>query len=117
MEEINKLQYHGVYEKVPQLECREGTGRSTMEVKWIDFKTKLMKTTWTSGVDKSLNGVSEERLVRCDSTNKSFFSFAVTDGTGYSEVPGKSGMKLDFIDTSRADSQAAAISEVYGSTR
>lgn len=44
---------------------------------------------------------------------KLLFSYAVTEGIGYLKGDKQSGMKLDFIDISRAYFQADAIRQVY----
>ena len=44
---------------------------------------------------------------------KLIFSYAVTEGIGYLEGKKKEGMKIDFIDISRAFFQADAIRDVY----
>ena len=44
---------------------------------------------------------------------KMLFSMAVTEGIGYQSGNPEEGMKIDFIDISRAYFQADAIREVY----
>ena len=44
---------------------------------------------------------------------KMLLSYAVTAGIGYLPGEGEEGMKLDFIDTSRAYFQADVVREVY----
>ena len=44
---------------------------------------------------------------------KLLFSAAVTEGVGHQNGDKQSGMKIDFIDISRAYFQAASIREVY----
>ena len=37
LDEIKQLYAHGVYEKVPAQECWNATGKTPIQVKWIDI--------------------------------------------------------------------------------
>jgi len=118
LDEIKQLHSHHVYDKVPLTECWESTGRNPVKVKWIDinkgdnvnheYRSRLVAK--EIKMDKRLDLFAATPPLEA---KKLFFSAAVTEGIGYDAGYQQSGMKIDFIDISRAFFQADAIREVY----
>ena len=99
-------------------DCWNSTGRAPVKVKWVDInKGDSVNHDYRSRlVAKELK--MDKRLDLFAATppleaKKALFSAAVTEGIGYKRGDWQSGMKLDFIDISRAFFQAEAIRDVY----
>ena len=118
LDEIKQLHSHDVYEKVPIEECWRSTGRAPVKVRWLDinkgdnvnheYRSRLVAK--EIKMDKRLDLFAATPPLEA---KKLLFSTAVTEGLGYHFGDRESGMKIDFIDISRAFFQADAIREVY----
>ena len=108
-----------MYDKVPLAECWQSTGRAPVKVKWIDinkgdnvnheYRSRLVAK--EIKMDKRLDLFAATPPLEA---KKLLFSAATTEGLGFAAGQDKqSGMKIDFIDISRAFFQADAIREVY----
>ena len=117
LDEIKQLYSHNVYDKVPLAECWQSTGRAPVKVKWIDinkgdnvnheYRSRLVATEIKM----------DERFDLCAATPpleaKKLLFRAATEGVGFADRRDRhSGLKIDFIDISRAFFQAGAIREV-----
>ena len=112
-EEIKHLHSYDVYEKVPIDQCCNSTGRTLMTIKWVDINQgdKVYHDYRSRLVAKELK--LDKRLDLFAPTTpleakKVLFSAAATEGIGYKHGDWNSGMKLNFIDISRAFFQADA---------
>ena len=118
LDEIKQLHSHDVYDKVPLTDCWQSSGRAPVKVKWIDinkgdnvnheYRSRLVAK--EIKMDKRLDLFAATPPLEA---KKLLFSAAVTEGIGFQEGDRQSGMKIDFIDISRAFFQADAIREVY----
>ena len=118
LDEIKQLHQHDVYDKVPLSECWQSTGRAPVKVKWIDinkgdnvnheYRSRLVAK--EIKMDKRLDLFAATPPLEA---KKLLFSAAVTEDVGFHKGDKESGMKIDFIDISRAFFQADAIREVY----
>ena len=89
-----------------------------MKVKWVDvsqgesvdhdYRSRLVAE--DVKMDKRLDLFAATRPLEA---KKACFSAAVTEGIGHKQGDWHSGMKMDFIDISRAFFQADAIRDVY----
>lgn len=117
LEAIEQFYAHGVYEKLPTEKSWSATGNKRIQAKCIDIDR-----------GDEVHGEYGSRLVakeiKLDKRNhlfaatppleakKMLLSYPMTAGIGY--LPGEEGgMKLNFIDISRAYFQADAIRDVY----
>ena len=115
MEEVEK---HQVYEKVPLEECYKETGKSPVGTRWVDTNKgdKVHPEYRSRLVAQEINTDKREGLFAATpplEAKKLLFSLAVTEGIGYKKGHKATGMKLDFIDVRRAYFHAAARRKVY----
>ena len=118
LDEIKQFHSHEVYEKVPIEECWNSTGKAPVKVKWVDinkgdnvnheYRSRLVAKELK--LDKRLDLFAATPPLEA---KKAIFSAAVTQDIGYRGDDWHSGMKIDFIDISRAFFQAEAIREVF----
>ena len=115
MEEVEK---HGVYEKVPLEECYKETGKPPIGTRWVDTNKgdKIHPEYRSRLVAQEINMDKREDLFAATpplEAKKLLFSMAVTEGIGYKKGHKATGMKLDFIDVRRAYFHAEARRKVY----
>jgi len=118
LEEIKQVHSHRVYKKVPIQECWDRTGKAPIKTKWVDINKgdELNEEYRSRLVAKEIKTDKRTDLFAATpplEAKKILFSLATTEGYGYLDGQRQSGMKLDFIDISRAYFQAAAIRDVY----
>lgn len=118
LEEIKQVHPHGAYEKVTLEECWNQTGKGSIKTKWVDINTgdELNEELRSRLVAKEIKTDKRTDLFAATpplEAKKILLSQAVTEGIGYTAGQEESGMKMDFIDISRADFQADAIRNVY----
>ena len=114
LEEIRQFHSHGVYKKMPMEECWKSTGKKPMKVKWVDVNKgdEVNPEYRIRLVAKELKNDKREDLFAATpppEAKKSLSSMAVTGGIGYVDGDKSEGMKVDFIDISRAYFQAVAV--------
>jgi hypothetical protein len=103
---------------VPVEECIKEAGKNPISVRWLDinkgdednleYRSRL--------VAQELKRDKREDLFAATpplEAKKLLFSKAVTEGFGYEAGKPEEGMKIDFIDISRAFFQGDAIRKVY----
>lgn len=103
---------------MPIEECWKSIGKKPIKVKWVDIsKGDEVNPEYRSRpVAKEIKNDKGEDLFAATpplEAKKSLFSMAVTKGIGYLEGGRNGGMKIDFINISRAYFQAAAVRNVY----
>ena len=118
LDEIQQIRNHNVYEKVPLEECHQRTGKAPIKVKWVDINKgdEINKEYRSRLVAKEIKRDKREDLFAATPSleaKKMLFSMAVTEGIGHQSGHPEEGMKIDFIDISRAYFQADAIRNVY----
>ena len=108
-----------MYDPVPLEECWQSTGRAPVKLKWLDINKgdnvnhEYRSRPVAKGVtiDKGLDLFATTPPLEA---KKLLFSAATTEGLGFAAGQDKqSGMKIDFIDISRALFPKDAIREVY----
>ena len=93
--------------KVPISECHQNTGKSPIKVKWIDITKgdEVNKEYRSRLVAKEIKRDKRDDLFAATpplEAKKMLFSAAVTAGIGHQAGKKEEGMKMDFIDISRA---------------
>jgi len=116
-EEMEEFRKHGVYVKVPRQECMNETGKAPIKVRWLDInKGDELRPEYRSRlVAQEIKLDNRQDLFAATpplEAKKLLFSWATTEGIGWSGIK-EEGMKLDFIDVSRAYFHAPAIRKVY----
>lgn len=116
-DEIEQIKIYGLYTKVPISECLNKTGKKPLKTRWVDvnkgdktnpdYRSRLVAKEIKR--DKRLDLFAATPPLEC---KKMLFSFAVTNGIGFVGNR-KDGMKIDFIDVSRAYFHAPVRREVY----
>jgi len=116
--ELAQVYKHKVYIKVPVEECIKETWKNPISVRWLDinrgdddnleYRTRLVAQELKRDKREYLS-VATQLLA----AKRLFFSKAVTEGIGYEPGKLEEGMKIDFIDISRAFFQADAVRKVY----
>jgi len=110
MDEVNK---HQVYDKVPIEECWAKTGKAPIGTRWVDInKGDDVNPEYRSRlVAKEINTGKRDDLFAATpplEAKKALLSMAVTEGIGFKRGHRQSGKKLDFIDIRRAYFHAKA---------
>ena len=118
LDEIKQVHKHKVYTKVPIEECWTRTGKAPIKTKWVhinkgDEVNMELRSRLVAKEIKLDNRMDLFAATPPLEAKKILFSLAVADGIGYSEGHRKDGMKIDFIDISRAYFQADALRDVY----
>ena len=111
LDEIKQIYEHRVYEKVPIEECHRVTGKAPIKVKWVDLNkgdeiNKEYRSRLVAKEIKLDNGQDLFAATPPLEVKKMLFSLAVTEGVGYCVGHLEEGMKIDFVDISRAFFQA-----------
>ena len=106
-DEIKQFHSHDVYEKVPIEDCWKSTGKAPVKIKWVDinkgdnvnhdYRSRLVAKEFK--MDKRLDLFAATPPLEA---KKAIFSAAVTQSIGFHEDNWQSGMKIDFVDISRA---------------
>ena len=115
MDEVNK---HRVYDKVPIEECWAKTGKAPIGTRWVDInKGDDVNPEYRARlVAKEINTGKRDDLFAATpplEAKKALLSMAVTEGIGFKRGHRQSGKNLDFIDIRRAYFHARAIIWVY----
>ena len=118
MEEIKQIHKHGVYNKVPITQCWEETKKAPIRVKWLDINKGDEENEELRSRLVAMEFNKEKRLDLFAPTPpleilKLIISMAVTKGIGFGKEGYRKGMKIDFIDISRAFFHAPALRRVY----
>ena len=118
LEEIKQFYAHGVYEKVPIDKCWSATDKKPIQVKWIDVNKGYE-------VHREYSSLLVAKQIKLDKGNNLFAAtppleakkmlvrYAVKAGIGHLPGEEEGGMKLDFINISRAYCQTDAVRDVY----
>ena len=118
LDEIQQIRNHKVYEKVPLGECHQRSGKASIKVKWLDTNKgdEINKEYRSRLVAKQIKRDKREDLFAATpplEAKTNLFSMAVAEGIGHQSGHPEEGMKIDFMDISRAYSQADAIRDMY----
>ena len=118
LEELRQVYKFKVYDKVPIKECYDATGKEPIGVRWLDINKgdESNKDYRSRLVAQEIKKDKREDLFAPTpplEAKKLLFSLAVTEGYGYIKGNEKNGMKIDFVDISRAFFHADAIRKVY----
>ena len=106
-EEMEYVHRMKVYEKVPLSMCIEETGKQPINVGWVDVNKGDDENPEIRCriVGKEYNDQKRVDLFAATpplESNKVLFSYAVTEGIGFNKNDEANGMKLMFLDISRA---------------
>ena len=117
-DEIKYIHVHKVYDKVPLGMCYSETGKEPIQIGWVNINKGDDENPEIRCriVGKYFN--TEERLDLFAATppleaKKLLFSLAVTEGIGYKNGNKAHGMKLMFIDITRAYYYAKARRRIF----
>ena len=113
LDKLRQVYQHKVYRKVPIQECWDVTGKNPITVRWLDInKGDEENRDYRSRlVAQEIKRDKREDLFAATpplEAKKLLFSMAVTEGIGFQEGSRAGGMKIDFIDISRAFFHAKA---------